>query len=90
MAALEKRQGERDGDGKGTAIVFVDLDGFKDVNDTYGHDTGDTLIKLVSGALARLLPEGALLARLGGDEFAVLISSTVPESAALGFAGDRA
>lgn len=57
-----------------TAVVFVDLDGFKDVNDAYGHETGDKVIKIVAREFQSLLPEGAVLARLGGDEFAALIS----------------
>jgi diguanylate cyclase (GGDEF)-like protein len=59
-----------------TAVIFVDLDGFKDVNDTYGHETGDKVIKIVAREFQSLLPEGAVLARLGGDEFAGLISGS--------------
>lgn len=55
------------------SMAFIDLDGFKDINDTYGHGTGDKVITIVAGAFQNLLPEGALLARLGGDEFAVLL-----------------
>ncbi|WP_330082544.1 putative bifunctional diguanylate cyclase/phosphodiesterase [Methylocystis iwaonis] len=58
------------------AVIFVDLDGFKDVNDAYGHETGDRVIEIVAAELQRLLPEGAVLARLGGDEFAALISAS--------------
>ena len=53
-------------------VVFIDLDGFKDVNDIYGHDAGDELIVEVAKSLTACLPRDAMLARLGGDEFAVL------------------
>ncbi len=55
-------------------LVYLDLDGFKDVNDSYGHAVGDLLIQDVAGKLAKLTPDGACVARLGGDEFAVLIN----------------
>ncbi|CAH0497144.1 bifunctional diguanylate cyclase/phosphodiesterase [Novosphingobium sp. CECT 9465] len=57
------------------AIVFIDLDGFKDINDSHGHHVGDTLISSLSARLAGLCPEQALLARVGGDEFAILIEA---------------
>ena len=62
------------------AVVFVDLDGFKRVNDDYGHEAGDELIQAVGRALARRLPEGALLARLGGDEFAAVLAGEGSEA----------
>lgn len=56
------------------AVVYLDLDGFKAVNDTYGHDTGDELLITVSQRMKAALREGDTLARIGGDEFvAVLI-----------------
>lgn len=59
-----------------TAVIFVDLDDFKDVKGAYGHETGDRVIEIVAGELQSLLPEDAVLARLGGDEFAALISGS--------------
>lgn len=54
------------------ALLYIDLDRFKYVNDTLGHPVGDDLLKLVAQRMAGLLAPGDLLARLGGDEFAIL------------------
>lgn len=54
------------------AALFIDLDGFKDVNDTRGHDVGDLLLVIVSRRFAEVVPEGAILGRMGGDEMVVL------------------
>ena len=55
------------------AVLFFDLDNFKDVNDTYGHGFGDALINAVAARAARTLRAGDLLARWGGDEFVILL-----------------
>ena len=54
-------------------VLFIDLDRFKNVNDTLGHRVGDLLLKQVTGALSASLRETDLLARLGGDEFMVIV-----------------
>ena len=57
----------------GVALLHIDLDGFKPINDTYGHHAGDLVLIRVAERLAAALPGGATAARLGGDEFAVLL-----------------
>ncbi|MDH4191543.1 MAG: diguanylate cyclase [Betaproteobacteria bacterium] len=67
--ALARRQGDR------IALIYLDLDRFKPVNDHYGHHTGDLLLKAVAQRLRAGVRESDTLARLGGDEFAVLLQS---------------
>lgn len=57
------------------AVLLVDLDNFKAINDTFGHHTGDRLLKKVAGRLQGALEPGDSLFRLGGDEFAVVVTS---------------
>jgi diguanylate cyclase (GGDEF)-like protein/PAS domain S-box-containing protein len=61
--------------GQQTAVIFMDIDNFKDVNDTLGHNIGDKLLKAVSGRLSQHIRKYETLARLGGDEFALLIQN---------------
>jgi diguanylate cyclase (GGDEF)-like protein len=64
------------------AVLCLDLDGFKDVNDTYGHPTGDQLLREIGNRLKANCRETDIVARLGGDEFAILhIFDDVPSSA---------
>jgi diguanylate cyclase (GGDEF)-like protein len=58
------------------ALMLLDLNGFKQVNDQCGHGAGDQVLIQVAARFARVLPQSALLARLGGDEFGVLLNGT--------------
>ncbi len=69
--ALEEARGS----GKRVAVLCVDLDLFKNVNDSFGHPMGDRLLRLVADRLQSLLRGNHLAARLGGDEFALILSS---------------
>ncbi|HUR43923.1 MAG TPA: bifunctional diguanylate cyclase/phosphodiesterase [Aestuariivirga sp.] len=62
------------------SVAYADLDGFKEVNDAYGHEIGDKLLKSVAAGFAYLAQGADIVARLGGDEFAIIVSG--PESAA--------
>jgi diguanylate cyclase (GGDEF)-like protein/PAS domain S-box-containing protein len=64
------------------ALLYLDLDQFKVVNDTCGHDAGDELLKQLSRTLRANVPASASLARLGGDEFGILLESVSLEQAA--------
>ncbi len=63
------------------AVLFCDLDGFKIVNDTLGHDVGDLLLVEVGGRFDACLRDGDTVARLGGDEFAIILDGTSPQGA---------
>lgn len=64
------------GSGPPIAMLFADLDGFKEVNDTYGHDVGDRLIRATAAGFRSLVGNDGTLARLGGDEFAVVVEGS--------------
>ncbi|MBD1401830.1 diguanylate cyclase [Pelobacter sp. M08fum] len=55
------------------AIAYIDLDGFKSVNDTFGHDAGDQLLKVIAARMQAALRESDTIARFGGDEFVVIL-----------------
>ena len=67
--------------GRHHAVMYLDLDQFKVVNDTCGHAAGDQLMRQVTAVLQRRLREGDTLARLGGDEFGVLLENCAPDNA---------
>ena len=65
--ALAKREGHILG------LLFLDLDNFKEINDAFGHSTGDEVLRQVAAKLLQLVREGDTLARMGGDEFVLLL-----------------
>ena len=63
------------------SVLFIDLNKFKPVNDTYGHDAGDFILQGVAERLSELYPKRSLVTRLGGDEFAILLLDQTKEQA---------
>lgn len=75
MVAAASRRGE------GLCLVFADLDGFKGVNDVFGHRAGDEVLALLASRVKRLVREGDLAARVGGDEFVFLLRDCFSDGA---------
>lgn len=73
-------------DTSGTAVIFVDLDGFKFVNDTLGHEAGDALLQQVAQRLSSHVRQGDKLARMGGDEFMLVVNDVTEDQVAIGVA----
>ena len=65
--------------GESLAVFFMDLDGFKNINDTLGHDSGDSLLQEAARRITKEMGEESTVARMGGDEFTVIISSPASE-----------
>ncbi|HVC30693.1 MAG TPA: GGDEF domain-containing protein, partial [Steroidobacteraceae bacterium] len=63
------------------AVIILDLDGFKQVNDRFGHQTGDRSLQWLAAHLRRCSRQGDIAARLGGDEFALLLPETAADAA---------
>jgi diguanylate cyclase (GGDEF)-like protein/PAS domain S-box-containing protein len=76
--------------GRGLVLLYVDIDNFKEVNDTFGHDTGDRVLETLSERLARVLPKEAVAGRLAGDEFAIFAEGLDGEQARHDGAADLA
>ncbi|KPF46246.1 EAL domain-containing protein [Rhizobium sp. AAP43] len=70
---LETRVAEAQVTGDDVVLIYLDLDGFKEINDAYGHATGDSLIRAVAAGLTVLAGDPSALARIGGDEFAIVL-----------------
>lgn len=74
MDRLQQAMAASSRSGSHGALLFIDLDNFKTLNDTLGHDMGDTLLKQVAQRLTTCVREGDTVARLGGDEFVVILA----------------
>jgi diguanylate cyclase (GGDEF)-like protein len=80
LTSLPNRRGlmdwmqDRLGEGEEAAILFLDLDRFKQINDAMGHEIGDQVLRATAARLAQRTPENAMLARWGGDEFVMVIA----------------
>jgi diguanylate cyclase len=85
-ARLDQQITAADASGKRLAVLYLDLDRFKEVNDLYGHAAGDKVLQTVSSRVCALLKEGQMMARLGGDEFAVMLPNIVSPASASGVA----
>jgi diguanylate cyclase (GGDEF)-like protein len=72
-AGLAAELARRAGRGEASAVLLLDLDGFKPVNDRHGHEAGDAVLVEVGRRLAGLTPAGGFAARLGGDEFVLIV-----------------
>ena len=72
MSLLERALAAGDEDGHRTAVVFIDLDGFKPINDTYGHAVGDDILVETARRITELLRDDDVVGRIGGDEFLIV------------------
>src|SRR6185437_17035295 len=76
IAAVQEAEGR-------FAVLLMDLDRFKEINDTLGHHYGDVLLKELGPRLTSALGEGSFVARLGGDEFGILLAEDTDDLAVL-------
>jgi diguanylate cyclase (GGDEF)-like protein len=81
-----REKGLRQPAGSEMAILFLDLDGFKEVNDLFGHQAGDVLLKEATLRLRGIVGDKALLARVGGDEFSILVTAHYSHEVAISMA----
>jgi len=77
--AFDDRLGERETSDDDGALLMIDVDNFKAVNDTYGHDAGDRLLRHIGTAITQAVRAQDFAARVGGDEFAVLLPKASPD-----------
>lgn len=80
---LDQRLGDQGDAAVGVAVLYLDVDDFKSINDRQGHDVGDAVLRIVAARLSRALRADDVVGRLGGDEFACLVAA-VQDREALG------
>ena len=88
IEAFEEMAEEKKGENFKIAILYLDLDRFKDINDSLGHDIGDKVLNIVGIRLESILREGDILARFGGDEFLILMKDLNYKSEVIDFANE--
>lgn len=81
MDRLTQEMQRADRHGESLAFAMIDLDGFKPINDQFGHVTGDKVLRAVGNAVSRCIRVSDIAARYGGDEFAIILPQTPPEGA---------
>jgi diguanylate cyclase (GGDEF)-like protein/PAS domain S-box-containing protein len=86
LEAMDRAMARGARNGTAVGLLFVDLDAFKDINDTAGHLTGDGALAEIASRVRRAVRADAVVARLGGDEFAVLVEDLAGPDAAVGVA----
>jgi diguanylate cyclase (GGDEF)-like protein/PAS domain S-box-containing protein len=69
-------------------VLFLDLDRFKNINDSFGHQFGDRLLRIIARRIEEVSGEGALVCRFGGDEFVVVLDHTIPNATVKSFAAE--
>lgn len=77
LASHEKRAGDAQ---YAVSIMLIDIDYFKRINDTYGHDCGDEILRQVAGVIQQTVSEQGLVSRIGGEEFVVVCFDSLPEA----------
>jgi diguanylate cyclase (GGDEF)-like protein len=82
VSALNDAQSEAADGGLPPALLLLDLDAFKSINDSLGHSTGDQVLAAVGARIRSCVRDADMVARLGGDEFAILLPATTPAKAA--------
>jgi len=86
VAMVEKLKSMHESRSASYAVAYADLDGFKEINDSFGHQVGDRLLRAVGAGVARLASKSTMACRMGGDEFVVLFEGAKAQAMASEFA----